>query len=258
MLNKSNMDKELIKKRFAKAKNTYNQHATVQKQVADKMINLISNVCKSDIDNALEIGCGTGFLTERLVNNLQINTLLVNDISEEMVAECMKLEQNGVSMGSIVGDAESIQMPSDLCLIASCSTIQWFTDPSLFLNTACNNLKKGGVIAISSFGKSNMKELKEVTNSGIAYKSLSELTDIIGKQCDIITAEEEELTMEFDTPIDVLRHIKSTGTNGLKAKSTFSSTQGIESFSRKYSSLFSTPNGVSLTYNPIYIIAKKR
>lgn len=258
MLNESNMDKELIRKRFAKAKHTYNQHATVQKQVADKMIKMISDVYKSDINNALEIGCGTGFLTERLINNLQINNLLVNDISEEMVAECMKLKQKGVSMGSIVGDAESIQMPSDLCLIASCSTLQWFTDTHLFLERVCNKLKKGGVIAISSFGEKNMKELKEVSNSGIEYKSLSELKNTIAKQCDIITAEEEEFTMEFDTPIDVLRHIKGTGTNGLKAENTFSSTKGIESFSKKYSSLFATQNGVSLTYNPIYIIAKKR
>ena len=50
------MNKDLIKKRFAKNLRTYNENAKIQKIMAE---NLIKYLDKKDFSNILEVGCGT-------------------------------------------------------------------------------------------------------------------------------------------------------------------------------------------------------
>ena len=61
---------------------------------------------------------------------------------------------------------------------------------------------------------------------------------------------------EFDTPLEVLKHMKQTGVNGLRKP--FLGKEWFRSFEEKYYGLHATNNKVRLTYNPITIIAKKR
>ena len=62
------MNKDLIKKRFSKNLKTYNENAKVQKRMAEKLIQLCK---KNNYKKILEIGCGTGFLTECICAKLK-------------------------------------------------------------------------------------------------------------------------------------------------------------------------------------------
>lgn len=61
------MNKNLIQKRFAKNLNTYNDNAKIQKIMAEKLVSLSD---RKDYDSILEIGCGTGLLTEKVLKKL--------------------------------------------------------------------------------------------------------------------------------------------------------------------------------------------
>ena len=54
------MDKQLISKRFSKAIATYPQEANVQRQIADKMIHLLTKHISFPCSKVIEFGCGTG------------------------------------------------------------------------------------------------------------------------------------------------------------------------------------------------------
>lgn len=54
------MNKQLIAERFSKAITTYPREANVQRQIADKMIHLLTEHISSPCSKVIEFGCGTG------------------------------------------------------------------------------------------------------------------------------------------------------------------------------------------------------
>ena len=67
--------------------------------------------------------------------------------------------------------------------------------------------------------------------------------------------EEATEELEFESPKEVLKHIKSTGVNCLNVKNFYKS--GFLKFEKEYKKLFDEKSCVKLTYHPIYIVAKK-
>ena len=74
---------------------------------------------------------------------------------------------------------------------------------------------------------------------------------------EIIYAEEEIVILPFGTPLEVLQHLKQTGVTGTEKRVW---TRGrLQNFCNEYIRMYSnTDHSVSLTYHPIYIIARKR
>ena len=74
------IDKELVKKRFRKSLNTYEENAVVQKVTADK---LIQNIEGKEFENILEIGSATGLLTRKIKEKIKYKRYSANDIVAE-------------------------------------------------------------------------------------------------------------------------------------------------------------------------------
>ena len=69
------MDKALIRQRFAKATDSYDRQAGMQKHVARHMAEAIkSHIPDSDGWNVLEIGCGTGLFTREYLRAFSCGT----------------------------------------------------------------------------------------------------------------------------------------------------------------------------------------
>ena len=60
------IDKKLVEERFAKSVSTYDDHAVVQKQMANDLVKLLVESDLQGKNSLFEYGCGTGFLTKRL------------------------------------------------------------------------------------------------------------------------------------------------------------------------------------------------
>ncbi len=58
----------------------------------------------------------------------------------------------------------------------------------------------------------------------------------------------------FDTPLDVLKHIKYSGTNSIKTLNW--TVSKLKTFEEYYRQNFSSGMKVTLTYNPIYVVLK--
>ena len=74
------MDKQLISKRFSKAIATYPQEANVQRQIADKMIHLLTKHISFPCSKVIEFGCGTGIYSRMLLQALRPEELFLNDL----------------------------------------------------------------------------------------------------------------------------------------------------------------------------------
>ena len=102
-----------------------------------------------------------------------------------------------------------------------------------------------------------MKEIRELTGSGLPYRSREELVTALSTHFDILHSEEELISLSFDNPIKVLYHLKQTGVTGTSSQQ-LRTRRDLQLFSERYTQEFTQGTSVSLTYHPIYIIAKKK
>jgi len=150
------VNKEIIKERFNKASNTYNNHAFAQKIIINKLIHFTKENGIKKANNVFEIGCGTGLMTKEIINHFSPNNLIVNDICENQLSITLnERDYKGYNIQYIQGDAEDILFPEDNNLILSSSAIQWLNDLDSFFSRIQTSINKDGIFAFSTFGKDN-------------------------------------------------------------------------------------------------------
>ncbi|MCG8697282.1 MAG: methyltransferase domain-containing protein, partial [Bacteroidales bacterium] len=122
------IDKKLVRKRFQKSIATYNCKAEVQKDVALKLMATLIKTNGSKYDKILEIGCGTGFLTREILEQCTIGHYSINDLNENAFSYIDEIFNNSNyrTFNFLKGDAEELNFPTELDLVISSSTIQWF------------------------------------------------------------------------------------------------------------------------------------
>lgn len=248
------MDKQLITNRFTKAVGSYTQEASAQLQIAEKMAGLVSNIFTFPRSSIFEFGCGTGSYSRLLFKQLSPSCLLLNDICGGMRVCFEDLLDSGVTF--LEGDAETIALPQAQNLITSCSVLQWFSSPNRFFARCYDALAENGYLAFSTFGLENMQEIAQIAGSGLVYHTRKELESMLAPDFQLLHSEEEHITLFFDSPLQVLYHLKRTGVTGTSKRSW---TKGeLADFCRQYKEIFSVGDKVKLTYHPIYIIVKKK
>lgn len=249
------IDKALIKERFSKAANSYENEATVQKGIAKKMNDILCHSISSPPSTILEIGAGTGFLSRHLLKTFTHTEITINDLCEDMEAHFTDIsDKKGIKF--LWGDAEKLLLPKNQNLVVSCSTLQWFEDLESFFKRCNTILSSKGYLAFSTFGCDNLKEISYITGTTLNYHSINYLTQLLSNDFNIIYSNEEHVKIEFKNPIDTLYHLKSTGVSGLK-RVRFTKDK-LKDFSLQYIKKFGNNGNVSLTYHPIYIVAQKK
>jgi malonyl-CoA O-methyltransferase len=254
------LDKTIIKNRFRKSISTYKETAVVQKSISKKLISILGKATTDDtFKSILEIGCGTGFLSEELFKIIKPYHLYINDIVDDMKCELESIFSD-IKFNEwtfLSGDAEKIDFPLNLDLVISSSTFQWLENLPAFLEKISTSLKPNGILAFSTFGTDNYREIKKIMNRGLDYYTTDNLVNILLRNFKLLKVIEEHKILNFCKPIDVLKHIKYTGVNGFRNK--IWNKKDLESFTREYTLNYSHKEGcVSLTYHPVYIIAQKK
>ncbi len=251
-------DKTLVKQRFSKAHDIYRENAFVQNNLAERMAKLFISFAGDHLHSVLEVGSGVGTFTQSLLERSRIDQFFVNDISDMALLHTEQLLQNQTQHYSLLpGDAETIQLPKNLDAIVSTSCFQWFHDIEAFLSKTSALLNENGLLAFSTFGRENFSEIKNTLGVGLQYPSLDEYTQMLQTDYDILFSEEWSEQLLFQTPIDVLKHIKNTGVNAVAEQKM--GKERLNTFQEEYLMRYTSSCGqVHLTYHPIIIIARKK
>jgi len=252
------IDKEKVMKRFGRSISSYNGEALVQKRMARKLMQKIMDLGITNHQRILEIGCGTGFLTHELLENFRPGYYMINDLVGTMQFEIEKitLAHEFAHWSFAPGDAEMLTFPGDFDMVVSTSTIQWFQHPASFFSSIVRSMASGSIIAFSTFGKDNFMEIKVLQGVCLKYPSMEELHSWLSSSFEMLHCSEEIIQLHFETPWDVLKHIRHTGVNSISDKHW--NRRDLSNFEAKYNELYANPDSsVSLTYHPIIVIARK-
>lgn len=240
------LNPKLIKNKFKKSMDKYDENALVQKVMAEK---LIGSLKENSYDKILELGCGTGLLTRQAAEKLSFKKYYVNDIVEKSKFYIDKIIPENIF---ICGNAQKIKLPVKVDLIISNAMFQWFNNLDRVLEYYYTLLNKGGTIAFTTFSPENFSEIKSVTGIGLDYKTVDEIREILEKNFEVIHLENFDYTLHFKNPLEILAHMKNTGVNSLTEQRW--GVKEVKEFCDKYREKY--PD-LPLTYSPIIAVCKK-
>lgn len=256
-------DKERIARCFRQAATTYDRHASVQREVGSRLLDLAAQTPEISYDCVLEIGCCTGLLTGMLCQRQRVKTLYLNDLVPEFEKPVLASIPAGVIPEIILcfGDIEQLPLPDGLSLILSSSTFQWLPDLPGLLTRLAQALRPGGFLVFSCFGPGTLAEFTALTGIGLDYRRQEALAALLTRDFVVEQLLVEEARLILPSPRAVLHHLRDTGVGGVQSYRWTKS--ALKRFELEYQSRFAVAApagdcaGVSVTYSSIYCIARK-
>lgn len=251
------IDKHRVARAFLKNHDTYDAHAIVQHTMAEDLIASLRAKGPRAFGRVLELGCGTGLLTRKLLAHFRTGTLYLNDLSPELTRDtaAMAAMMGACRVTPCPGDMEALDpLPGQLDLVLSGAAFQWLHDCAAFLKRAGAALTPGGLLAFTTFGPDNCREVRAVTGHGLDYPTLHRLRRFLEPDFQVLVARQSLATLHFDTPLAVLRHLRQTGVNSLATACW--TPRDLHRFCDAYPA--EGGGHVALTYHPIRMVARKR
>lgn len=246
------INKALVAQRFAKAGQSYVEHAVIQKQISAQLFEYLKVYCPQSLASVLEIGCGSGNLTHLFQSHFQVEQLFLNDLYDDVEQHFSSVDK----INWLIGDIEQLELPSGLDAVISSSALQWMVDLPALLQRIHSALKPNAYFCFSSFGSDNLTEIKQLTGQGLNYVDLDTLQQQLEQQgFEVLLIQEQHKQRYFDHPKSVLQHLKATGVTAT-AKSHRWTKQSLQQFYLDYEQ-FHDEQGFHLTYHPIYVIARR-
>ena len=199
----SNWKKHVVDSFDAKA-GMYNNHSDLQEQIADLLVGHLPDLTQPEI---LEIGCGTGRLTKKLIGKYQDASFHITDISPGMVEQAQQSIQHTNPIQWHVMDGEAVEGNRSYDLIVSNMAFQWFEHPERSISSLRTLLKPEGRLFFTVPSANSFKEWR----SALSELSLSQSTLSTYEWQGIL--KEEEIVVDYDTTFNFLRNLKDIGAN---------------------------------------------
>ncbi|WP_042161428.1 malonyl-ACP O-methyltransferase BioC [Paenibacillus gorillae] len=268
-----NNRKTAIQRQFNRsAEGLYDIHADVQRtmaaQLAKCLIGWHSSGRNADELNMLEIGCGTGNLTELLLNQWPYASITALDIAPAMIKAAeqrFKSSQSG-NISFLQADVEmwAAAAPSDsVDLIISNACFQWLSHPSQTLSHLKRILRKGGLLVFTTFGPKTFHELHqaftdvyyangmEPQRHGLSVLSPDQWKDALMEAGFSTICYQQDLVKEaYTSPREFLQSIKAMGASTSEAIKIgrLSSRRLFTEMYKVYEEKYSIQDGVVATY----------
>ncbi|HPO49834.1 MAG TPA: methyltransferase [Spirochaetota bacterium] len=265
-----------IRENFNKYSDKYDGNAIVQKEMANVLIQMILSE-KERFDSIFEIGCGTGYFSSLIVDNLSYSNFFLNDISENMLSLTKTNLENSKNCFYLNGDFENYDLDSlnkevisQVDLVAANAVFQWFSDLNKSFSKIRNMIKKEGYFIFSTFIENTFYELdasfkltfqrlkKNYIKPTLDMKNEEEIFSFL-KQNDfsIVKSRVENYKFYFDHPKTFLKNVKDIGANSNRGENI--KVGVMRKMFENYINLFSNDEGkISASYRVLYCLCKVR
>jgi len=266
------LDKHLVRMHFSANAGNYDLYAHVQKIMASRLVEFANLRQDGSRSTVLDIGSGTGYLTELLIKLFPSAHVTAVDIAPGMI-ELAQKKFGGHKINFRCADAEEMNLEENYDLIASNASLQWFNDTPLTLSKLYSVLTNKGMLCFSTFGRLTFSELHHSYNKamqnlklerhsapGQSFYTLEELHEI----CSHIVYPHGELKcgealeyMYFDSVKDFFTSVKRIGANNSNKDYIHKNPSLIKELIDVYETDFREGNKIKVTYHCLYFVLRK-
>lgn len=249
-----------IRRSFSEAACEYDLLTSLHKEIARE---LVAKIKLDHPEGILDIGMGTGYLTNKLVHLFPEAKVIGLDFAPGMVEQA---KQN--NEGFAVVEADACQIPckgETFDLVVSNLAYQWITDLTEAFGEVQRVLKRNGVFYSTIFGQETLKELFMCLENIPNGKQFNARRLVSAEQTRQILAENrfeqvniksEHIKVHFASVTDLLKWLKRIGANRL-AEDIPIGKEWLSQLEAEYAKFFSDRFGIYATFEVIWVEGKK-
>lgn len=230
-----------VRRSFSRAAASYDDAAFLQREVCDRLFERLQYIKLNPV-NALDMGAGTGYSTEKLRSSYPQAHTIALDCAQGMLTfaqqklcppappqsfaqrllSAVKLTAPATATiattSFICADAENLPLAAEsVDLIVSSLTIQW-CDPLAVAREAFRVLKPNGCFMFTTFGPDTLKELRAAFAAVDGFQHVNAFVDMHDLGDALVHAgfvdpvmEMEVITLEYASVEAVARDLKAIG-----------------------------------------------
>ncbi len=278
--------KQQVASQFSRSSQSYDQAARIQQYSALELVKQLSSFINSPITQPqesglshwLDLGCGTGFAVPTLIEQ-GIQRITGADLAHGMsVTSHQKLAQ--LPFHAVTADAENLPFAS-ACFngIYSNLMVQWSEQVRQLFSEASRVIKPGGLFAFATLGPRTMHELKSAwqqVDPFVHVNSFSSKSQVIN-DCeqffDIESCQQQEVVQHHKNLSSLLKELKAIGATNVNPgrRQGLGGRERLRKLDDAYRNVCHSklrksaqeeptapPSTLSLTYDLIWVIARKR
>ncbi|MBU0501530.1 MAG: malonyl-ACP O-methyltransferase BioC [Gammaproteobacteria bacterium] len=214
----SGIDKRRTRRAFDRAAASYDKVAQLQMEMGGRLLSRLDYI-RLEPRTILDMGAGTGMMTERLIGRYPKARVLAADFAHGMLLRARRRGPLFRKPRCLCADAEHLPL-ADGCLdlILSNAMLQWCDDPALVFREWLRVLRPGGLLLFTSFGPDTLRELRSAwaTVDDLPHVSrffdMHELGDaLLGLGWEGAVMDIDRFTLTYGDARHLMRDIKSLG-----------------------------------------------
>ncbi len=255
------LEKIKVKHSFSDASKTYDRVASLQRQIGRELLNIDTVAHLQGV--VLDLGCGTGFLTQELAPYCDKAALVALDLAQMMLERCR--EKMGAKSQYICADAEKLPLRAQsVNAVFSNVALQWCYPIDEALSELRRVLASEGTLLFSTFGSDTLCELKTAWAKVDDCVHVNDFYTLGNLQSALENAGFVDITLrricylrQYANVLELmqeLKHIGAHNVNNTRSK-TLTSKKALKTLMSTYPK--NEVGGIDATFDVIYVMARK-
>lgn len=253
-----------IARRFSASAATYDRHAAIQQAVAMRLSGLLPDSAPA---RALEIGCGTGIMTDHVLARYPASLLDAIDLSDAMIKHCKARWPGNKRVSWKAIDLLHFESKQNYPLIVSSAALHWVQPLTDAFQKLAGLLTPDGRLVIALMVRGTLAELMEARmrvapgkQPAIALPSVNDARAALAASGLAVDEEcETSVRSEYTDANHMLRALHEQGlTGGMSSRESDLLTRSeLRALAKDYDAQYNLNGFVFATFNVYYARAFK-
>ncbi len=246
--------------RFGRSASSYHQATPVQRWMAQRLMELAPS--DSLPNQVLELGCGTGHLTQNLAQRYPDADLVATDLSMAMLREAAGIWP--FHLPRPTWRTLDARVPHEIGLspqlVASNAVVQWFPDLESHFVSVRALCEPGSIYLLTGFCRDHFPEFDRILTSpefGYGPGPGHDLSEVVvaARQAgwQVCASLQEAKPTTYASAMEFLRHLKASGANRLPPTGKPLTRSRLQHLLDRLSTEAASADGITITWKPWFL-----